>query len=425
MPYINALMVLFILGVLSSLGFHSALAQTSRVDELKQNISARVDDIQQLEEEIADYKARLQKISGQKSTLQNAVQSLDLTRSKLSKDMQLTQAKISLTENMITNINNDISSKQKRIERNLEIISDIIQRIDQADGETMLEILLSNDSISSFLLDVDDMARMQTSILDSIKSLESLKIELSSSKTSYQSEYKKLTGLNDQLSDQKEVADGARKQQVGLLSVTKNQESSYAKLLKDREARKEQAEKEIGDFEAQLRAVIDPNSFPEPGTKVLAYPVDEPIVTQRFGKTVDARRLYVSGTHNGTDFRASPGTIIKSAADGIVIATGDTDKACPGASYGRWVLIKHKNGLSTIYAHLELIKVRAGKEVFMGDVIGYSGNTGYSTGPHLHFGVYVSSAVEVSDLPSKSCKGAIFHIPLAPANAYLNAFDYL
>ncbi|KKU78864.1 MAG: Peptidase, M23/M37 family [Parcubacteria group bacterium GW2011_GWA2_47_7] len=400
-------------------------AQTSLVDELKQNISSRASDIEQLEKEIAEYKIRIENVGNQKATLQNAVQTLDLSRAKLAKDIQLTQAKIDRAGGMITKLNDGISQKQQRIDRNKDLIADIIHRIDQTDSDTMLEILLSNTSLSSFLEDVDDMARMQNAVRDSILSLEQLKEEMSTSKASYLDERKKLTGLNTQLSDQKQVADGARKQQVSLLSATKNQESNYKKILAEREASKKQFEKEIDDFEAQIRVAIDPTSFPKPGTKVLEFPVEEPIITQRFGKTVDARRLYVSGTHNGTDFRATPGTIIKAAADGTVVATGDTDKACPGASYGRWILIKHKNGLSTLYGHLELIKVGAGKEVLVGDTIGYSGNTGYSTGPHLHFTVYVSSAVEVKNMPSKSCKGAIFRLPLAPANAYLDAMDYL
>jgi murein DD-endopeptidase MepM/ murein hydrolase activator NlpD len=125
------------------------------------------------------------------------------------------------------------------------------------------------------------------------------------------------------------------------------------------------------------------------------------------------------------DFRALPGTPIKAAAHGVVIGTGDTDMACRGASYGRWVMIRHKNGLSTLYAHFDLIKVREGQNVDMGDLLGYSGNTGYSTGPHLHFTVFVADAVNIQDFPSKSCPKAIFRIPVAAQNAYLDPQAYL
>ena len=88
-------------------------------------------------------------------------------------------------------------------------------------------------------------------------------------------------------------------------------------------------------------------------------------------------------------------------------------------------MIKHQNGLSTIYGHLQLIKVGTGQEVSAGDTIGYSGATGYATGPHLHLGVFVSSVVKIVDLPSKSCTGAVFRIPVSPLNGYLDPLSYM
>ena len=424
--FLCAVLLGIFLGISSPLVFLDvAEAQTSRIEELQQSISARENDIKQLEEEIADYKNRINNVAGQKKTLQGAISAIDLSRTKLGKDILLTQKKIARANAAINSLNSNITEKQYRIEKNKKIIAEIIHRIDQSDSDTLLEVLLANSSISTFLEDIDDLSRLQGSIQDSIKSLERLKLELGASRTSFQGERKELSGLNAQLSDQKSIADQERIRQGQLLSVTKNQESNYKKILAERETRKQQFEREVGDFEAQLRAEIDPTSFPPPGTKVFSHPIADHYVTQKFGKTIDARRLYVSGTHNGTDFRAAPGTIIMAAGAGEVTATGDTDKACPGASYGRWVLIKHKNGLSTLYAHLELIKVRVGSELDAGDTVGYSGNTGYSTGPHLHFTVYVSSAVRIVDLPSKSCKGAVFRIPTAAGNAYLDPLDYL
>lgn len=404
---------------------NSAVAQTTRLDELRQSISSREEDIKRIEDEIADYKNRLRNVGTQKRTLQTAVQALDLSRAKLGKDIELTQKKIERTDSTIRELNNDITKKEMTIEKNKRVIAEIIHRIDQADSDSMLEVLLSNKSISEFLLDIDDLGKLQQSIQDHIKSLSRLKNELSASRTIYQKEYKSLSGLRTQIADQKTIADQARKQQSSLLGATKNQESNYKKLLAGREKAKKQFEAEVDDFEAQLRAEIDPTSFPAPGSRIFVSPLEDIIVTQKFGKTVDSHRLYTSGTHNGTDFRAAPGTVVRSVSSGTITATGDTDKVCPGASYGRWVLVKHHNGLSTLYGHLELIKVRAGQSVDAGDTVGYSGNTGYSTGPHLHFTVYVSSAVEVVNFPSKSCKGAIFRMPVAPANGYLDPQDYL
>jgi murein DD-endopeptidase MepM/ murein hydrolase activator NlpD len=400
-------------------------AQNTTADSLRDNISVREESIKQLEAEIAEYKSRLTAVGDQKKTLQTAIQSLDLSRAKLAKDMALTKLKIERANASIVTLSTSITDKQKHIDKNKSVINDIMRRIDVSDSDTMIEALLANSSLSEFIIDVDDLSKLQTSVRDNIKSLKSLQNELGVSKTSVQAERKKLLSLNAQLGDQKQIADSERIEQASLLATTKNQESTYKKVLAEREARKKQFETEINDYENQLRAAIDPSLYPVPGTKVFSFPLDDPLVTQKFGKTVDARRLYVSGTHNGTDFRASPGTIIKAAADGIVTATGDTDKACPNASYGRWVLIRHGTGLSTLYGHLELIKVKAGQQVLVGDTVGYSGNTGYSTGPHLHFTVYVTKAVQVIDMPSKTCKNSIFHLPVAPLNAYLDPESYL
>lgn len=402
-----------------------AFAQTSHVDELKQNISSREDDIKKIEQEIAEYQQRLTAVGGQKKTLQTAIQTLDLTRQKLNKDILLTQKKIERTTTTISTLNRDIGSKEERIDKDHRLISDIIHKINQTDSDTLLEVLLSSESISKFLEEVDDLDRLQASIRDGIKSLERAKVELADKRISYQAQHKELLTLDSQLGDQKEIADDKRKEQASLLSTTRNQESNYQKLLSDRIARKKQFEKEIDNFEAQLRAEINPNSFPAPGTRVLSYPIDNVRITQKFGKTVDARRLYASGTHNGIDFSAPLDTPIKAALGGVVVGTGDTDLTCRWASYGRWVMIQHPNGLSTLYGHFDLIKVSKGQEVSTGQLIGYSGNTGYSTGPHLHFTVFVSSAVNITDLPSKSCPGAIFHLPVAAFNGYLDPQDYL
>ena len=400
-------------------------APSSRVDELKQHISNKADEIKKLESDIALYQTQLENVGNQKKTLQSAIQILDLTRAKLGKDTQLTQKKIERANTAIKDLTQNIGQQEERIKKNKQLVADTIHKIAQTDGDTVLEIMLTNNSISDFFQDVDELSRMQVAVRDSIKSLENLKKDLGLKRFSQQAEQKQLSILNAQLTDQKAIADQNKREQTSLLKETKNQESNYKKLLAEKAARKKQFEREIDDFEAQLRAEIDANSFPRPGTKVLAYPLDNVQVTQKFGAGVDARRLYVSGTHNGTDFRASPGTPIKAASDGVVVGTGNTDTACRGASYGKWIMIKHKNGLSSLYGHLELIKVNEGNQVQVGDIIGYSGNTGYSTGPHLHFTVYVSSAVNIQNFPSKSCVGAIFRIPVAPMNAYLDPEAYL
>lgn len=86
--------------------------------------------------------------------------------------------------------------------------------------------------------------------------------------------------------------------------------------------------------------------------------------------------------HGGIDMAASTGTPVYAALDGTVV------EASENATYGKYVVVKHHSGYRTLYAHLSRINTRAGRYVYSNTKIGEVGNTGLSTGPHLHFAVY-------------------------------------
>ena len=194
-------------------------------------------------------------------------------------------------------------------------------------------------------------------------------------------------------------------------------------MVKTKEELKAQFEKDLYAYESQLNLIIDPSRYPSPLNGVLSWPLDNVFITQKFGKTVDSKKLYVSGSHNGVDFRASVGTRVKNVLDGVVVGTGNTD-AYPGCySFGKWVMVKHDNGLSTIFGHLSVISSSVGQRLQTGDLIGYSGNTGYSTGPHLHISVYATQGVRIEKyVNSIGCKQAT--LPLADVKAYLDPLAY-
>ncbi len=124
---------------------------------------------------------------------------------------------------------------------------------------------------------------------------------------------------------------------------------------------------------------------------------------------------------------APRGTPIMAPLTGTVRAVGNTD-AVPGcSSWGKWSLIDHANGLSTMYAHQDVISVSPGQKVNTGEVIGYVGNTGFSTGPHLHFTVYAKDGVTVRKFNEiktvTSCGPA--STPVAAVDAYIDPMLYL
>lgn len=90
--------------------------------------------------------------------------------------------------------------------------------------------------------------------------------------------------------------------------------------------------------------------------------------------------------HEGTDFAAETGMDIVTTSDGVVERVIKSKKG-----YGNRIVINHGYGYKTVYAHLSTIKVKRGQEVTRGDVIGFVGNTGRSTGPHLHYEVLVNN----------------------------------
>ncbi|MCV2218576.1 peptidoglycan DD-metalloendopeptidase family protein [Thauera sp. Sel9] len=94
--------------------------------------------------------------------------------------------------------------------------------------------------------------------------------------------------------------------------------------------------------------------------------------------------------HKGTDFAAPTGTPVKATSDGIV------EFAATQRGYGNIVILKHRGSISTAYAHLHGFAkgMHKGKEVTQGDIIGYVGSTGWSTGPHLHYEVRINSIAQ-------------------------------
>ncbi|MEK7068184.1 MAG: M23 family metallopeptidase, partial [Patescibacteria group bacterium] len=121
------------------------------------------------------------------------------------------------------------------------------------------------------------------------------------------------------------------------------------------------------------------------------------------------------------DFRAAIGTPVRAALDGTVQEVNQG--AVKYCQYGKWVLVRHNNGLTTLYAHISGIAVSKGQYVSTDETVGYAGDTGYATGPHLHLTVYASAGVAFKQYTCNS--GYSAYIPIAPLNAYLNPLSYL
>lgn len=393
------------------------------VDDLKNKISDHTDEIKKLNEEIGKYEKEINTKQTEAKTLQSTIQVIDTNSKKIGTEIKKTELNINKVNLSIAGLTSEIDNLVKKIDLNGRAVGNSLNNLNKADSFSMVEIFLGSGSMAEALDQYDRASEFHQSVRQKSIELSSFKEELQGKKVEIEGEKRSLVGFRENLSDQKTVLDINKKEKNSLLTETKNKESEYKKVLALKQAEKEKFEKELFEFESQLKIAIDPRSFASAKSGVLSWPLDNILITQPFGKTIDSQRLYVSGTHNGVDFRASRGTPVKAALSGTIEATGNTDEQRGCYSYGKWILIKHSNGLSSLYAHLDLMKVSKGAVVNTGDIIGYSGQTGYATGPHLHFTLYASQGVRIERYSqSHNCKNV--DIPVASSNAYLDPLMY-
>lgn len=414
-----ALIVLFVVLILFTSGVFLSSAQTA--DELNTKIDQKNAEIEKLEKEIKLYQSQLGELAKQKDSLSNAIKELDITKKKLNADISITQNQIDKTNFKISGLSSDIGVKEVSIGNAEDSIAIAIRSMNDFEQITTAELVLSED-VTEMWNDIDNIITIRERLKSEITNLEEVKTELEDTRSEAVSARDELVRLRTKLADQKKVIDQNTKEKNKLLSDTKNSEANYQTILAAQVAKKAAFEKELRDYESQLKFILDPSTLP--GSGVLSWPLADIFVTQEFGAKTGPHRTYASG-HSGTDFRARTPLPAYAMADGVVKGTGNTDSACPGASFGQWVFIEYNNGLSSTYGHLSLIKVQEGQKVRRGEVVAYTGGTGRVTGPHLHVSLYVSSGVEVATVPSKSCPGHILKQPIAAINAYLDPMYYL
>jgi murein DD-endopeptidase MepM/ murein hydrolase activator NlpD len=211
-----------------------------------------------------------------------------------------------------------------------------------------------------------------------------------------------LAAEHDQIAQQQQTADAARaaandeKAKLDALAAQQAQARDAASAAEENEGAKldaartqhDQAEAALQEESDRIAQQIQSQSqtsaeSPALGNGTFIWPVSGPI-TSPFGYRTDP----VTGAtafHAGIDIGASCGTPIKAAGTGVILEAGFNS-----GGYGNMTLINHGAGLSTLYGHQSSIIVSVGQSVTQGQVIGYVGSTGKSTGCHLHFEVRVN-----------------------------------
>ncbi|HEY0964672.1 MAG TPA: peptidoglycan DD-metalloendopeptidase family protein [Candidatus Paceibacterota bacterium] len=426
------LFVAFFIGLLLpiTLASHSVFAQ-SEVERLQNEINQRSNRIAEIDAEIAKFEQQLNQVGAEKKTLQSAINRLETERKKVNAEISKTETLISATDLEINKLVLEIEKTETDIESTESAISAIIRQEYQSGDASLVELLLGHEHLSEFWSTLEAHESIRETLAAKVAELNSYQEIVTGKRNHNEDKRDELSELKDQYTDQTEVLANNKKEQANLLEVTKNEERNFQQLLASKQEVKEQILKEMRDYESKLQFILDPSTVPSAGSAVFAWPLKNVIITQYFGGTeFAARNAGVYGGrayHPGVDFGAPRGTAIYAPLSGTVRATGNTD-VVPGCySWGKWTLIDHANGLSTLYAHQDVISVSPGQSVTTGDIIGYTGNTGYSTGPHLHFTVYAKDGVSVRKFNEiktvTSCGPAT--TPIAATDAYIDPMDYL
>lgn len=416
----------FLIGIFLTL-FYALSVMAESVDSLRSQINDGNDQLKVLDEEIAKYKKELNKVGGEKTTLQNTLRKLETERKKVMADIAYTEKRIAVTDLEITELSQNILEKERDIATQEHAIAEIIRRMYEHDTTSPVVVFLQYDNLGEFWRSFDDLMIVREDMQRAAENLVFARKELDEQRLVAHTKRDNFIALNDEFKDQQQVLSNTTSEKNALLKETKNKESEYQRILREKQEAKAKIEAEVRAYESRLQFILDPSSVPAPGTPVLLWPIQKPIVTQYFGGTEFAKQnasVYAGRPyHPGIDIGTPRGTKVYAAYDGVVRATGNTDTAVGCWAWGKWTLIDHPNGLATLYAHQDVISVSPGQNVGKGGIVGYSGNTGYSTGPHLHLTVYAKSAVSVKTFGATAC--ASVPRPTAPSAAYLDPMLYL
>lgn len=422
---------------------------------IQSQIDAHNQQIADLEKQISQYQQQLNTLGAQHQTLQTAIKSIDVSRQQTQTQIQVTQNKVAASNLKLQELSGQITQTQYQIQLDKQSIAQSIRDVNISDQDTLIERILAADNLADAWSDADAALSVSDALRANANNLAGVTQQLATQKQDVSSTHDQLAQLDSQLTTQQKQLDVNKAEKAKLLTQTKSQESSYQSLITQKKAQEKVFETELNTLQSQLKSVGQ-SSIPVVQTGALAWPVSATFmascaskasalgnshcITQYFGNTPFATAnasIYNGMGHDGLDIGMPIGTPVQAALSGTVLGTGNTDlyhSPTTGAqcySFGKWVMIKHANGLATLYAHLSSIGVSAGQSVTTGQVIGYSGMTGYATGPHLHFGVYASAGVQIMDLGKfrgsggTPCTDGGAILPVAPTNAYLNPLSYL
>lgn len=426
---IAVLLALLLLGGLIS----SAFAESSST------IKARIEGLKEQEAAIAAQQKEIQK---QKAENESDIRDLVSEKNSIDQEIKLTQDSIETKNDLIREYTLLIAEKQNELEDAQTEQDELnaryktrIRSMEENGNLTYWSILFKASSFADLLDRVDminEIAQSDANMIEKIRQsaieIENARQELAAEKIEMEEAKEALAAEEEELVTQRGEADelmaelmadhdtlvAADKkydsEKEALLNQIAQQEAKYKEAVAAEEkARREAEAAEKARREAAARAAQErqnaasgssssgsssgssgSSSSGSTSWAVSSYGFQWPSACRQISCEFGPRYHPITGVysnHSGMDIAASYGSAIYACASGTVTA------ATYSTAYGYYVTINHGNGFSTLYGHMCRYTVREGQYVTRGQVIGYVGSTGWSTGPHLHLTMYYNGSL--------------------------------
>ncbi|OGY98394.1 MAG: hypothetical protein A2681_01790 [Candidatus Liptonbacteria bacterium RIFCSPHIGHO2_01_FULL_56_18b] len=390
-------------------------------EELESLIRARAQELEKVNRELETAEGNLKTTKDQKVGLQRELNTLQASINQLQLNMRADEIASQKLNLEIDSLGYDIGDIEASMDDKRSAIAHILRELQTNDQDNLLVVFLKNKSLADAVLATQSLSNIKSQLSVDIAGLNNLHQELNDKLDSVGDKKAEVELHRQNLAARKSIVEDQKGSRQVVLDQTKNKESVYEQQLSDLKKQQDAIADEIGKIEDELRASFNVSILPTKRLGVFAWPVQmvaqggRGIITQHFG---EVSYLYRGKPHNGLDIGVPLGTPVFAVDDGVVIAVDNNDKSRWNKyQYGKYILIRHKNDIATLYAHLSQQVVVKGAEVKRGSLIGYSGATGYATGPHLHLGAYWAPSILMQSFPPAA--------GLVPVGVLVNPEDYL
>ncbi|KAF5066940.1 Peptidase family M23 [anaerobic digester metagenome] len=356
------------------------------------DIDALKGDASDLTSQKKELEAKLSSLSDDKAQVLKKKEVLDQQIAVQVKEISNVESQISTYADLITQTQAELVDAQEREAAQYDLFCHRVRAMEEDGTVSYWSVLFKSDSFTDLLdrLDaVNEIMDADQAVIDQLKALQD---EISEKEASLQTSKSEAEAAKADLVSKKSALEQQRKQANQMIAQLAANEEETEAAIDGMEEEEERIRNEIQELSRKLAAQQAANgqsSHSNPGGYI--WPVDSRYITSTVGGRASPGGVG-STNHKGTDIgRVGYTSPIYASKAGTVIVSQYS------RSYGNYVAISHGNGNTTLYGHMSSRKVEVGQYVNQGDVIGITGSTGNSTGPHLHFEV-VENGVRVNPL---------------------------